>query len=1245
MGDRARSDDAPKRAEIVSSFSERRWRGLSLASFIGLLLLCLAAASAAAEDPSSSVNQTPPTTFPSGALDFQALGESDLTDLEAASRLPHEDLERSEAITLATEVFGPQLQSPAGPFDDLQVERFLSDYVAVVAAGSQPESSGVVIGPQGEEYDGATLIDSTVPLRTENASGQDAPVDLSLQRAEGELQPTNPVVEVGVPQDLREGIELPGSGVEIKLEGAPDGRAPSVVEQSVGIYPEVAEDTSLAVAPTPTGLETMTVLQSPNAPTRQTFNLDLPAGATLVGTAQGGAEVTQNGQPILGIMPPTALDASGSGVPVSMEVSSDSLTLQVSPSPSSVYPILVDPLYQEYRWRWDNTWNGLSDWVATGNTNSYVIENHVACSSPCPAGLEPGYPGLYIGGRSGSVSPGSQRAWNYYVPRWSEEWSKYGTPPTSFIHNMVVQAFGFWPSADKNPSPAVAFGLWNWVKGEWTAGIGRWGHEGDINNFATTYTFDSGQTLDTKQAAVTLLSNDYHSMTAERQVYLGYAKIALGDYDIPTLAPPVSPKWVRPMEAAPIGFQAADTGLGVAAMRVTMVSNPINSWKTSEGCTGVQNNFCPRNWKSSEAGQPPLQYDLSNMQEGINNLKITAEDPVGNVSAAGTAQIKVDGKAPELAVSGTPVSGGDYEPLVLPNFKLNVKAVDGTSTNPQSGVGSVQVLIDGSVVKSATCEVENCEIARTWEIPSASYAVGTHTVVVKAIDRVKRETSQTFSFKIHKDAVAPQLTSPNELAATSLVGGPSGWVRHATYNLSAYATDAETGVRRVEVLMDGALIPGAKSTCSTNACTISQTYAINTSSYAGGQHIVKLLAVDGRGLMTSKSWTIRVDPTGNVSAPSATDTLEAVEETSEAKVVAPPIAPEYPGEAPGLEQSGEIIESTGTEVTSSMTTYPEDGVTIEAPEDTMHFEPVDTGSGTTSTEVAAGAAAVSANTAGDVDTVIRPIFDGVTAFQAIRSPTAPEQYSWTVELGEGQTMEALETGQAAHVFFSDGTPAMAIVPQPAHDATGANVDTSVSVSNGNVLTLTVHHLSTPYVYPVVGGASYKTGYESVSIYTPPPPEEGEASLAMQLTARAGAPVYHPGSGDQYEATISKVPAAHRTFEGEACSIFGCGVWKELHKGYFWYNGYEAWWRKQQPHPQCLGSGLPIYTFSLNYCDWAGPNHQKYGEGYHITSQDFFVVSSGNVGKEHYITIRMFGSGTYKPHETTNICNPSRPDCD
>jgi hypothetical protein len=1224
-----------------------------------MLILAVVAASAAADESSGTENQAPPAILPPTALDFQTPAESELTDPQAAALLPHRDLDRGEAIALMTGVFEPQLQSPAGPFDDLQVERFLTDYVAVVGADSQPEPSGVIVGQEDGDYDGPTLVDSTVPLRTEDASGREAPIDLGLEHAEGELQPTNPVVDVGIPQELGEGIELPASGIRIELEGAPEGRVPSIVEQSVGVYPEVAEDTSLAVAPTPTGLETMTLLQSPDAPTTQTFHLDLPARASLAATADGGAEVVRDGRPILGILPPSALDATGANVPVSLNVAGDSLMLQASPSAANAFPILVDPIYQEYRWRWDNTWAGLSDWVATGNTNSYVAENHVACASPCPAGLEPGYPGLYLGGRSGSVSPGSQKAWNYYVPRWSEEWSQYGTPPTSFIHNMVVQAFGFWPSTDKNPSPAVAFGIWNWVKGAWTAGIGRWGNEGDINNFATTYTFDSGQTLDTKQAAVTLLSSDHHSMTAERQVYLGFATIALGDYDIPTFASITSPPWVKPMEVAPIGFQATDTGLGVAAMRVTMQSNPIHSWKTSEGCTGVQSNPCPRSWKSSEPGQPPLQYDLSNMQEGINNLKVTAEDPVGNVSQPVTAQIKVDGKAPELTVSGTPASGGDYEPVVLPNFKLKVKAVDGTTAKPQSGVGSVEVLIDGNLVKSATCQTENCEISHEWEIPTAPYSVGSHTVLIKALDRVNRETSKAFSFQIHKDTTAPELTSPDELLETSLVGGPSGWVGHETYDLTANATDAETGVRKVEVLINGVLAQGAKTTCSSNACTINQTYAIDTSPYAGGQHTVKLLAEDGRGLVASKSWTIRVDPSGDVSTADATSTLEAVEETSEAGLVAPGVAPEHPGDIPGLEQSGETIESTGTDVVSVMTIDPADGITIEAPQDAMHIEPVEVDGDATSIEVTAGAAAVSANTAASVDSVVRPIFDGVTAFQAIRDASAPEQYSWTVELGEGQTLVETESGQAANVFLSDGTAAMAIIPQPAHDATGANVDTSLSVSEGNVLTLTVHHQSKSYVYPVVGGANYKTGYESVTIYTPPPPPpppEGKTPAELEssvinstLYAYVSAP--EPvGKGNEHDASASAISTYRKKFDFRQCEertwpFDGCSIWEQRLKGHFYFNGRHAWWKKEQASPQCPHDSGPGYDLDLNFCDWAGPNHQKYGGGYHITAQVFYDVAVGigdfGITHEHAITARLFGSGGAYPHKDEwCICNPS-----
>ena len=80
-----------------------------------------------------------------------------LTDPAAAEGTPHQNLDRLEAIELTQGVFEPVLQSPAGPFHELQVEKFLSDNIAVIGPGDQAEDSGVVIGGEAEEPKGRTV--------------------------------------------------------------------------------------------------------------------------------------------------------------------------------------------------------------------------------------------------------------------------------------------------------------------------------------------------------------------------------------------------------------------------------------------------------------------------------------------------------------------------------------------------------------------------------------------------------------------------------------------------------------------------------------------------------------------------------------------------------------------------------------------------------------------------------------------------------------------------------------------------------------------------------------------------------------------------------------------------------------------------------------------------------------------------------------------------------------------------------
>jgi len=97
------------------------------------------------------------------------------------------------------------------------------------------------------------------------------------------------------------------------------------------------------VAPTVRGAELSAVLRSQMSPERVAYHVTLPSGATLQ-AADGGALITRGGKVLARVSEPTAQDAQGVAVPVSMAVSGDDLVLTVALRGRSVdYPILVDP--------------------------------------------------------------------------------------------------------------------------------------------------------------------------------------------------------------------------------------------------------------------------------------------------------------------------------------------------------------------------------------------------------------------------------------------------------------------------------------------------------------------------------------------------------------------------------------------------------------------------------------------------------------------------------------------------------------------------------------------------------------------------------------------------------------------------------------------------------------------------------------------------------------------------------------
>jgi hypothetical protein len=132
-----------------------------------------------------------------------------------------------------------------------------------------------------------------------------------------------------------------------------------------------------------------------------------------------------------------------------------------------------------------------------------------------------------------------------------------------------------------------------------------------------------------------------------------------------------------------------------------------------------------------------------------------------------------------------------------------------------------------------------------------------------------------------------------------------------------------------------------------------------------------------------------------------------------------------------------------------------------------------------------------------------PVYDGLMAFPTIKSSADPEQYSWRIELGPGQELRPID-GATAGVYYEDGTVAIVISTELAHDANGAAVPTDISVSEGEVVTLTVHHRAgnpaaagASFTYPVSAGAGWEGGFSTVIVTGP----KDETELREEREAR------------------------------------------------------------------------------------------------------------------------------------------------
>jgi hypothetical protein len=120
-----------------------------------------------------------------------------------------------------------------------------------------------------------------------------------------------------------------------------------------------------------------------------------------------------------------------------------------------------------------------------------------------------------------------------------------------------------------------------------------------------------------------------------------------------------------------------------------------------------------------------------------------------------------------------------------------------------------------------------------------------------------------------------------------------------------------------------------------------------------------------------------------------------------------------------------------------------------------------------------------------------PPYEGLLSFPPIQDSSGPEEFSWEVILSPGQELQPIDD-RTAGVYYKDGGRAESIAAERAHDVTGTEVPTTLSVTAPNIVTLVVHHRAgnplaagAPFQYPVLAGAGYTITYSTAVVTLPP----------------------------------------------------------------------------------------------------------------------------------------------------------------
>ena len=673
-------------------------------------------------------------------------------DIDARSRTAFTHLDRSAAVALAERTFDIEQPSwaPPGSEAGTRVARYLSTYTA-----SEERPGGKHV-----------LVQSTIPLQTEDAAGHMAPVSVTLHDDGSAYTPENPLVPFSIAKSATASVAF-ASGVSVSPTSAAAPEPPALVGNQV-IFANTAKDTDFMVEPLAggTGADLSWQLRSQASSTENALSFKLPLGGVLRMSpiTSGAVEVIQGSQTLLVIPPASAHGADGSTLPVTYTVSGHTLTTHVSLNSNVDFPVLVDPEVFGYYGlaNGGNGWANWHNWQACGCFGFEEEPTRIAVVAQNLGPSQGAFADWYTG--SGNTQAQIMRV---------DVGGAYHTGVANatlfqariYPENGEVYTYNGTDPKETRPSPlntgevfggrAIAF-----------CAHGAGGADGSSQPLCNEKEggdgFDFYLETNSPQNAIPPASSGIETATVRYIQTTGPSASMSG--------PELTRGW-RSFTTEPwVTVNTEDGGTGVSAFGVDAVKGIASSgtWNPPYGSAPV-----PGTTTASPACGDPFcpytawsNFNLSALPTGIWTLGAWARDPVENENIT-TYTAYVDKTPPEITApswQGQTFSDGPHV--------LGFSAQDGSEAAPQSGVGSIEVLVDGQPADEdvTTCPKPegtpsaNCfAFSGSWTLQAEDYGAGPHTVTLRATDWAGNVSERNLQITINHPVDESQQVGPGTL--------------------------------------------------------------------------------------------------------------------------------------------------------------------------------------------------------------------------------------------------------------------------------------------------------------------------------------------------------------------------------------------------------------------------------------------------------------------------------------------------